>query len=161
MTSHIISKIHISDGGRTVIANHLKREQETALRDLLRNNHFRPLGLENGPYDIDLSIQEGRLVLQIRSEAGQDLSNYVLSVSPYKRVIGDYFMMIDSHTKARLEGRQEKLEAIDMGRRGLHNEGAQLLIDRLSDKIEMDFDTARRFFTLICSLHEKHLRFIR
>jgi uncharacterized protein (UPF0262 family) len=161
MTSHIISKISITDGERTVIANHLKREQETALKDLLQNNHFKPLNLQDGPYDLDLSIQEGRLVLQIRSITGQDLNSYVLSVKPYRRLIEDYFLMIRSHEKARLEGRQEKLEAIDMGRRGLHNEGAQLLIDRLQDKIEIDFETARRFFTLICVLHEKHLRLMR
>ncbi len=161
MTSHIISKIQIKDGERTVIANHLKREQDAALKDLLRGNHFKPTGLQDGPYDLDLSIQEGRLVLLIRSEAGQDLNSYILSVKPYKRLIEDYFMMIRSHEKARLEGRQEKLEAIDMGRRGLHNEGAQLLIDRLEGKIEIDFETARRFFTLICVLHEKHLRFMR
>lgn len=162
MASHIISKIHMTDDGRMVTANHLRREQETALRDIIRHNRFKPLTLsDTGPYGLDLSIQEGRLVIRISSEAGQDLTSYVLSIKPYRRLIEDYFLMIGSHEKARKEGRHEKLEAIDMGRRGLHNEGAQLLMDRLGDKIEMDFETARRFFTLICALHEKHLRFMR
>ena len=143
-----------------VTASHLKNEQQTALRDLLLDNYFKPLNLQEGPYNLDLSIQEGRLVLHVRNTAGQDLNSYVLSVKPYRRLIHDYFLMIRSHEKARAEGRQEKLEAIDMGRRGLHNEGAELLMERLKDKIEMDFETARRFFTLICALHEKNLKLI-
>lgn len=157
---HYITQIHIKEGERMLVANHLKREQQTALKDLLHNNYFRPVDLQDGPYGLDLSIQEGRLVLHVRTEAGQDLNCYVLSVKPYRRLISDYFLMIQSHEKARAEGRQEKLEAIDMGRRGLHNEGAELLIERLKDKIDMDFETARRFFTLICVLHEKNLKLI-
>lgn len=160
MNSHHITHINIKDGQRPVIANHLKQEQETALKDLLHENYFRPFGIQDGPYHLDLSMQQGRLMLRIYSESGQDLNQYILSAKPYRRLIHDYFLMIRSHQNARAEGRQDKLEAIDMGRRGLHNEGAELLVERLQDKIEMDFETARRFFTLICVMHEKDLRLI-
>ena len=98
------------------------------------------------------------LVLRIRNTDGHDLPMLVLSLKPYRRVIEDYFLIIASYEEARRNGVLQKLETIDMARRGLHNEGAELLRERLADKIDMDFETARRFFTLICALHRNHVK---
>lgn len=131
----------------------LGQEQETIIRDLLARGHFQPLNDNNGPYEITLSLEDNRLVIRTRNSRAQDLSMLVLAVKPYKRLIQDYYMMIESYEHARRHATREKLEAIDMGRRGIHNEGATLLRERLKDKIDMDFETARGFFTLICVLH--------
>jgi uncharacterized protein (UPF0262 family) len=135
-------------------------EQQAALRDLLAQAHFRPVNDTHAPYDVRLSIADGRLVVAARNSRGADLSTLVLSLRPYKRVIEDYFLMIHSFEAARHEGNKAKLEAIDMGRRGLHNEGAELLAGRLADKVEIDHETARRLFTLICALHKDHVRLV-
>lgn len=132
----------------------IKRDRDTAIKDLQAGSVFAPTGDENGPYDLDISIQESRLVVQITCTKGEVMPMLVLSIKPYKRLIKDYFMIMRSYEDALRDGKPSRIEAIDMGRRGLHNEGAQLLIDRLEDKVEMDFDTARRLFTLICALHE-------
>ncbi|MGH1398912.1 MAG: UPF0262 family protein [Alphaproteobacteria bacterium] len=134
----------------------IARDRQIALRDLRRNSVFQPLKDENGPYDISLSVEEGRLVFRITNAAGADLPMLVLSLKPYRRLIKDYFMIVRSYREAVNDGKPSRIEAIDMGRRGLHNEGAELLQERLSDKIEMDFDTARRLFTLICVLHAQN-----
>lgn len=157
-----IEKIDLARDGRPIAANDMLPEQQTALLDLIHSNQFAPAGLEqNGPYHLALYLNEGRLVFEIKDAQDNALNTLVLSLKPYRRLIEDYFLMIRSYEAARKEGRLEKLETIDMARRGLHNEGATLLQERLSGKIEMDFDTARRFFTLICVLHEKHLRLAR
>jgi Uncharacterized protein conserved in bacteria len=109
---------------------------------------------QNGPYTLTLSIQENRLVIEIKNKKSESLPTLVLSLKPYKRLIQDYFMIVRSYDEALKDGKPSRIEAIDMGRRGLHNEGADLLIDRLEQKIRMDHDTARRLFTLICVLHE-------
>jgi uncharacterized protein (UPF0262 family) len=153
-----IVKLHILEENSVVYPNHMERERETALKDLMQDSHFQPLNDNNGPYEVALSIEESRLVLRMKNAIDQELSILVLSLRPYRRIMQDYFMMISSYEQARKSSTQEKLEAIDMGRRGLHNEGAELLMERLKDKIDMDFDTARRFFTLICSLHRTGIR---
>lgn len=142
-------------------ASGLEQEQEAALRDLARLGHFQPLGDDNGPYDLVLSIEENRLVMRITNAGGQELNTLVLSLKPYRRLIQDYFLMLESYERARHEAICSRLEAIDMGRRGIHNEGAELLISRLRDKIDMDFETARRFFTLICVLHKTNVSLLR
>jgi len=96
---------------------------------------------------------EKRLVFRILREDGSDVVSHVLSLTPFKRIIKDYFMICDSYYEAIRTSSPQQIEAIDMGRRGLHNEGSQTLMDRLSGKIEVDFDTARRLFTLVCVLH--------
>lgn len=133
-------------------------ERRRALDDLTSGSHlFQPRNDNHGPYDLDLSIQEGRLVMRIRNARTEDLSALVLSVGPYRRLIHDYFLIVDSYEQARHHTGREKLEALDMARRSLHNEGADLLRHRLDDKIMIDLETARRLFTLICVLHGKYL----
>ena len=130
-----------------------QQEQYAALKDLLSYSHFQPHNDNSGPYDLSLSVEENRLVIRMRNAAEQDLSMLVLSLSPYRRLIQDYFLMMQSYEKARQDQIGfEKLEALDMGRRGLHNEGADLVIARLKNHVEMDHETARRFFSLICLL---------
>lgn len=130
------------------------RDRDIALKDLIENSVFQPLSDKSGPYHIDLSILESRLVLNIKNSRKEALPMLILSLKPYKRLIHDYFLIVESYDLAIKDGKPSRIEAIDMGRRGLHNEGAELLLERLSDKIRMDFDTARRLFTLICVLHE-------
>ncbi len=131
----------------------LIRDREIALHDLKAGSVFKPRGDNNGPYSIALSLEENRLVLRGKNALGAEMPMMVLSLTPYRRLIKDYFMIVQSYGEALKNGNPSKIEAIDMGRRGLHNEGAELLMERLSDKIEMDMDTSRRFFTLICVLH--------
>lgn len=131
----------------------LERDRHMALSDLLLDSHFKPVQDENGPYDVEIAIEEGRLVFRIKNAKGADLPMLVLSPRPYKRLIQDYFMIVNSFDAAMKEGKPSRIEAIDMGRRGLHDEGATLLMERLEDKFEMSHKTARRLFTLICILH--------
>lgn len=135
----------------------IRRDRMIALRDLKHKSHFQPVKDNHGPYDLALSVEEGRLVFRIQNTKGEDLPMLVLSLKPYKRLIKDYFMIVRSYDEAMREGKPSRIEAIDMGRRGLHNEGAEFLQERLSDKITLDFDTARRLFTLICVLHAQNL----
>jgi len=108
-----------------------------------------------GPYELRLSIWEGRLVFDVRHVNGAKVKLLGLALGPFRGLIKDYQLLVDSHTKAVEEGREARIQAIDMGRRGLHNEGATLLCQRLDGKIDMDFDTARRLFTLVCVLHTR------
>lgn len=131
----------------------LQDEREQAVKGLLEFNQFKYLKSPDGPYKLRLSIEDAHLVFRFRDGADKELPLLAISPRPYKRLIQDYFMMVESYEQVRQEGNPYKLEAVDMGRRGIHNEGARLLQERLQDKIEMDFETARRFFTLICVLH--------
>ncbi|MCB1455392.1 MAG: UPF0262 family protein [Nitratireductor sp.] len=131
----------------------VEHERAVAIFDLIEENDFRPAGDEGGPYKLTLSVVEQRLVFDIRREDDTPVVMHVLSLTPFKRVIKDYFMICESYYEAIRTSSTSQIEAIDMGRRGLHNEGSQTLMDRLADKIEMDLDTARRLFTLICVLH--------
>ena len=129
------------------------RDRETALRDLEYKSAFKPNGHENGPYTITLSIDDNRLVFNTKDSLRNALPILILSLTPYRRLIKDYFLIVQSYNEAIAGGNPSRIEAIDMGRRGLHNEGAELLQERLNDKIEMDLGTARCLFTLICILH--------
>lgn len=154
--SALINEISIEnadDAAATAQGQLIERDRMIALRDLKRGGHFVPFGDEAAPYDITLSIEENRLVFRMRNADQQDLPVLVLALKPYRRLIKDYFMIVRSYDEAVRNGNPSKIEAIDMGRRGLHNEGAELLIERLEGKIDMDHDTARRLFTLICVLH--------
>jgi uncharacterized protein (UPF0262 family) len=128
------------------------RIQATA--DLAAENHF-ALAKHAGPYALHLSIQEGRLVFDVRDMADTPLTAIVLALGPFRGLVKDYQMLVDSHITAMEEGREARIQAIDMGRRGLHNEGASLMIERLQGKVEIDFATARRLFTLVCVLHQR------
>lgn len=130
----------------------LDAERLAALSDLMQSSHFQPLNDNEGPYAVQLSVEENRLVLRLRNAADDELNTLALSLQPYRRLIHDYFLILESYETARHTATSDKLEAIDMARRSLHNEGAELLTSRLRDKIDIDFETARRLFTLICVL---------
>ena len=135
----------------------LAQEKKQALHDLVRNSFFNPVNDDNGPYDIYLTTENNTLVMVIHDDSDKDLGQIKIPVSPYKRLIKDYFMLIESHRKARASHMMpEKLEALDMGRRSLHEEGANMLQEELKSRIAIDHDTARRFFTLMCALSLKN-----
>jgi uncharacterized protein (UPF0262 family) len=133
----------------------IEHERAVAIYDLLEENRFAPAGDDGGPYALTLSITGNRLVFDIRREDGTPVMAHLLSLSPLRRLVKDYFMVCDSYYQAIRTATPDRIEALDMGRRALHDEGSHLLMQRLKDKVELDFDTARRLFTLICVLHWK------
>lgn len=133
----------------------VEHEREVAIYDLLESNEFKLAGHDAGPYSLVLSIAEDRLVFAVGNEAGPDLEKHMISLQPFKKIIKDYFLVCDSYYEAIRSAPPSKIQAIDIGRRALHDEGSRLLNDRLNGKIDVDFDTARRLFTLICALHWK------
>ncbi len=133
----------------------IEHERQIALYDLMESNAFRPLGSPGGPYTLVLGVEQNRLVFNIKLLDGTRHGTLILSLTPFRKVIKDYFAVCDSYFKAIPDQPSSRIEALDMGRRGLHDEGAQILMERLKGKIEVDFDTARRLFTLICVLHLK------
>jgi len=142
---------------RTVVrrTRQIEQEREIAIYDLLEENSFAPAGSPGGPYRLALAIEENRLVFDIRLEDDSAHGKVMLSLTPFRRAIKDYFLICDSYFKAIRHAPAAQIEALDMARRGTHNEGSTLLKDRLKGKIEVDFNTARRLFTLICVLHLK------
>ena len=136
-------------------SDEVERERATAIADLLASNRFRPLCMQDGPYHVSLSIRENRLMFLISSDQTPGQQELALSITPFKSIVKDYFLMCESYYAALHQSEPHRIEAIDMGRRGIHNDGSELLQDQLSGKIELDFDTARRLFTLICVLHIK------
>lgn len=154
-----IEAISLQYPGKTPPPTFMANERSVALKSLQDKSHFQPVQAGKAPYVVNLSIQDNRLIFEMEDSNNRPLPALVLSLKPYRRLIKDYFMMIESYEQMRMNGNQCKLEAIDMGRRGLHNEGAELMMERLSDKIDMDLNTARGFFTLICVLQAApHLR---
>ena len=153
--------VHVSLDGEplTRLSPLLEADRAQADADLQAENRFAPLShpvaRDAGPYALHLSIYEGRRVFDIRRADDSPLVAIVLALGPFRSLIKDYQMLVDSHAKAVEEGREARIQAIDMGRRGLHNEGAQLMITRLNGKVEIDFPTARRLFTLLCVLHHR------
>ncbi|MHB0952515.1 MAG: UPF0262 family protein [Allorhizobium sp.] len=131
----------------------VEHERAVAIFDLIEENSFEPVGHPGGPYTLNLSLVESKLVFGIRTQAGEDVATHILSLTPFRRIIKDYFMICESYYEAIRSSTPSQIEAIDMGRRGIHNEGSQTLMDRLAGKIKMDFDTARRLFTLVCVLY--------
>jgi uncharacterized protein (UPF0262 family) len=142
---------------RTVIRRspEIERERAAAIADLVHDNHFVPASGLRGPYRVHLATSEGRLAIDVRSVADDAGEIIVLSLKPFGRIIKDYFLVCESHAKALRSANLGQVQAIDMGRRGLHDEGAELLRERLAAKAAVDLDTARRLFTLICVLHLK------
>ncbi len=132
-----------------------EHERAIAIYDIVEANSFRIPEHDRGPYALHLSLIEKKLCFDIRSADGEPLMTHVLSLTPFRRVIRDYEMICSSYYQAIRSAAPAQIEAIDMGRRGLHNDGSTLLQERLKDKIELDFDTARRLFTLIFALHWK------
>jgi uncharacterized protein (UPF0262 family) len=133
----------------------IEHERATAIYDLIEENSFAPVDHDEGPYALRIGIKENRLVLDIRRENDKPVIAHLLSLSPFKRIVKDYFMICDSYYAAIRTATPDKIEAIDMGRRGLHDEGSRILQDAIKRKVTVDFDTARRLFTLICVLHWK------
>ena len=131
----------------------IEHERAVAIYDLLEENAFAPHGHDGGPYKLNLSIVERRLVFDIVDEGDERVATHILSLSPFRKIVKDYFLICESYYQAIKTATPSQIEAIDMGRRGVHNEGSETLTARLDGKIDMDFDTARRLFTLICVLH--------
>jgi uncharacterized protein (UPF0262 family) len=134
----------------------VEHEREVAIFDLLERNTFALEGHEDGgPYTLRLSFADNRLVFTVGDTNRNPIVHVMLSLSPFRRLVKDYFLMCESYYQAIKTAPPSRIEAIDMGRRGLHDEGSQLLIERLKGKIQIDKATARRLFTLICALHWK------
>lgn len=133
----------------------VEHERNVAIFDLLEENYFRLPNGPEGPYRLTLSLVENRLVFAVADAEGTPLTAFMLSLSPFRRIVKDYFLVCESYYEAIRTAPPSRIEALDMGRRSLHNEGSQLLADRLQGKIEVDAATARRLFTLVCALHWK------
>jgi uncharacterized protein (UPF0262 family) len=137
----------------------IEQERRVAIFDLIEENFFKPLrdmgDGYGGPFNLNISVEEGRLILDIRRENGEPYETLILGLGRFRRVVKDYFAICDSYYQAIRKASAAEIETIDMARRGVHNEAAELLIERLQGKVEIDFPTARRLFTLICVLHIK------
>ncbi|MEZ5776085.1 MAG: UPF0262 family protein [Hyphomicrobiaceae bacterium] len=133
----------------------VEHEREVAIFDLLEGNYFQLEGREPGPYRLKLSIAEDRLVFTVGDQNDIPIATHMLSLSPFRRIVKDYFLICGSYFEAIRTQPASRIEAIDMGRRGLHDEGSRLLMERLKGKINVDFQTARRLFTLVSALHWK------
>ncbi len=149
--SQSLKSIVIDEDSLAAASRDQEQERQVAIFDLLDGNYFAPAEAGGGPYDLRLSLIENRLAFDI---AGPEYERrHLLSLSPFRGVIKDYFMICDSYYSAIRNSSPQQIEALDMGRRGLHNEGSNLLRERLEGKVKTDLDTARRLFTLICALH--------
>ncbi|MHA1571263.1 MAG: UPF0262 family protein [Alphaproteobacteria bacterium] len=147
--------VALSIEGQGVVRYHpdVERERAVAIFDLVEENFFRPSGGFSGPYVVQLSNRDRRLIFDIRSEDGAGLCEVKLALLPFRKTIKDYFTVCESYYEAISSAGLARIEALDMGRRGLHNEGSERLMDQLAGRIEVDLATARRLFTLICVLH--------
>ncbi len=132
-----------------------EHERRTAIFDLLEDNEFGLVGHASGPYHLTIALHDSKLALDVRTEAGRPVMVHLLSLQPFRRLLRDYTMMCDSYVAAIRSATPDQIQAIDMGRRGLHNEAAERLAERLKGKITADFDTMRRLFTLLTALHRK------
>ncbi len=157
-TNHRIVRVAIDNPSVVRYQPDVEREIEVAIYDLVETNSFRPDpaffgGTPDGPYDVTLRIQENRLVFDIVREGGEKVGDVTFSVQPLRRTIREYFIVCESYYEAIRTATPAHIEAIDVGRRGLHNDGSERLREQLAGKVDVDFDTARRLFTLICALH--------
>ena len=148
-----IVKIELDE--RTVVRRNpdVEHERAVAIFDLLEENSFTPVGEDCGPYQLHLAIEEGRLVFDIRRDDGGALQKVQLPLTPFRGIVKDYFTVCESYYAAIKRSSPSQIEALDMGRRAVHDEGSELLRERLDGKIGLDKNTARRLFTLICVLH--------
>jgi uncharacterized protein (UPF0262 family) len=155
-----LSRVVLDGESPSTLPPALEADRAQAVADLNAENHFVPLTVKpgtpaHGPFVLHLALRDGRLVFDIRRANATRLAVIGLALGPFRRLMKDYHLLVDSHVKAMEEGRAERIQAIDMGRRGLHNEGATLMRERLAGKIAIDFATARRLFTLVCVLHQR------
>lgn len=148
-----ITKVVLEEPARLRLSPQVEHERRSALFDLMEQNTFVPVGDYHGPYHLHLAVAESRLAFDVRDEADAPLFRFTLPLSAFRRIVKDYFLICETYFSAIRTATPSRIEAIDMGRRGLHNEGAELLRDRLADTVDIDMDTARRLFTLVCVLH--------
>ena len=150
-----LSAVTIDDRGLAAPTPEIEQERKVAIFDLLEDNSFAlpRAGDFPGPYHLGLAVREGRLVFDVTTETGGKVAEFHLSMGPFRQVVKDYFQICESYFEAVKRLPPSQIEAIDMARRGIHNEGARVLQERLDGKAVVDMDTARRLFTLICVLH--------
>ena len=153
MTDQRIARITLDEGSIVRWNPDVDQERKVAIYDLLEDNRFALIDGGRGPYGLHLAIEENRLVFEVKGGDDVPLRRIVLAGTPFRRVVRDYFQVCESYFEAIKVASPSKIEAIDMGRRAIHNDGAELLRKRLADKVAIDNDTARRLFTLICVLH--------
>jgi uncharacterized protein (UPF0262 family) len=149
---HKLGAVTIDDA-MSASSREVEHERQVAIFDLLQENYFEPVSASGGPYALHLALNDGRLELQIKGPGLE--RRHLLSMTPFKSTIKDYFLICESYDQALRDASAAQIEAIDMGRRGIHNEGAERLKERLEGKVAVDMDTARRLFTLICALHRR------
>ncbi len=150
---HKLSSIEVDAATLPAATAEIEHQRRVAIFDLVEQNSFTPEGAEGGPYALRLSSQDNRLAFEI---SGPDFERtHVLSLSPMKTVIRDYALICESYYEALRGSSPSQIESVDMGRRGLHNEGAELLRGRLEGKVEIDKETARRLFTLVCAVYRR------
>ena len=147
-----LSAITLDEASVVYRSRAVEQEREVAIYDLLEANFFKPEGSSGGPYHLHLGMEDSRLVLNISREDGGEQARMFLSLAPLRKTVKDYFLVCDSYYKAIRTAPPHQIESLDMARRTLHDEGARELQARLADKVQSDFDTARRLFTLICVL---------
>lgn len=158
MGEHRLVSVEIDDETLAASGPDAEHERRVAIFDLIEENSFQVIDKDVGPYVLHLSMQERKLVFDIRTETGEAVHVFLLSMSPFRGVIRDYFMICESYYEAIRNSTPHQIEAIDMARRGIHNEGSELVAERLEGKVMVDFDTSRRLFTLICALHAGQVR---
>jgi uncharacterized protein (UPF0262 family) len=151
MADHRLQSVTIDEAALGAASRDQEQERQIAIFDLIEENLFEPDEAEGGPYDLSLTMVENKLALDIRGPGYE--RRHLLSLSPFRGVLKDYRMICESYNDAIRNATPNQIEALDMGRRGIHNEGSDLLRERLKGKVGVDHDTARRLFTLICALH--------
>ena len=147
--------VSLDEGSIGHSSKDVEHERAVAIYDLIEQNSFAPVGHDGGPYALHLSLSDNRLVFDIKLANGKPVMAHHLSLTRFRRIVKDYYMICDSYYAAIRTATPDRIEAIDMGRRGLHDEGSLILQDSIKRKVAIDFDTARRLFTLICVLHWK------
>lgn len=148
-----IVKIELDERSLARATADIEHERKVAVYDLLEENYFEPEGGGAGPFELYLSIVERRLVFDVRRQGGEKIGQVHLSLTPFRKIIKDYFMLCESYYDAIRNAAPAQIETVDMARRAMHNEGSEILCERLKDKIKLDQNTARRLFTLLCSFH--------
>ncbi len=159
MSEHRLQSVELDAATLPSATAEIEHERRVAIFDLIEKNSFQPAdapqdGEGAGPYDLKLSLQDNRLVFDVAAPGGF-ARTYALSLTPLKRVLKDYLLICDSYYEALRGSSATQIEAVDMGRRGLHNEGAESLKARLEGKVEIDHETSRRLFTLVCALYRR------
>jgi len=159
MADHRISHISLDDATILWRSADVEQERRIAIFDLIEENCFKPVRASgagfDGPWRLHLSVQDGRLSMEVRSEADEPVETLILGLARFRRPIREYFAICDSYYQAIRKATAAEIETIDMARRAVHDDAANLLLERLDGKVETDFPTARRLFTLICVLHIK------